>query len=46
MVTDVLNRITTHFGPETIQSILDGVTLGAAQRAEEMTLPWLRLTMK
>ena len=34
MVADVLSQITTHLGPETMQSILDGATLGAAQRAE------------
>ena len=33
-VADVLSIITTHLGPEAMQSILDGVTLGAAQRAE------------
>ena len=30
----MLSQITTHRGPEAMQSILDGVTLGAAQRAE------------
>ena len=34
MVADMLSWITTHLGPEAIQSVLDGVTLGAAQRAE------------
>ena len=34
MVADVLSQITTCLGPEAVQSILDGVTLGAAQRAE------------
>ena len=33
-VADVLSWITTHLGPEAMQSILDGATLGAAQRAE------------
>ena len=33
-VADVLSQITTHLGPEAMQSILDGVTLGATQRAE------------
>ena len=33
-VLDVLSQITTHLGPEAMQSILDGVNLGAAQRAE------------
>ena len=35
MVADVLSRITTHLGPEAMQSILDGVNLGAAQRAKD-----------
>ena len=34
MVVDVLSQITTHLTPEAMQSILDGVTLGATQRAE------------
>ena len=33
-VTDVLSQITTHLSLEAMQSILDGLTLGAAQRAE------------
>ena len=33
-VADVLSQITTHLGLEAVQSILDGTTLGAAQRAE------------
>ena len=33
-VADVLSWITTCLGPEAMQSILDGVTLGATQRAE------------
>ena len=33
-VADVLSQITTRLGPEAVQSILDGVTLGAAQGAE------------
>ena len=33
-MADVLSQITTHLGPEPIQSTLDGATLGAAQRAE------------
>ena len=33
-VADMLSWITTHLGPEAMQSILDGVTLGATQRAE------------
>ena len=38
MVADVLSQITTHLGPEAIQSILDGATLGATQRAEREDL--------
>ena len=34
-VADVLSQITTHLGPEAMQSILDGATLGATQWAEE-----------
>ena len=34
MVADMLSLITTHLGPEAMQSVLDGVTLGAIQRAE------------
>ena len=30
----MLSRITTHLGPEAVQSVLDGATLGAAKRAE------------
>ena len=37
-VADVLNWITTHLGPEAMQAILDGATLGASQRAEEEDL--------
>ena len=33
-VADVQSQITTHLGLEAVQSILDGVTLGAVQRAE------------
>ena len=33
-VADMLNQITTHLSPEAMQPVLDGVTLGAAQRAE------------
>ena len=33
-MSDVLSQITIHLGPEAVQSILDGATLGAAQRAE------------
>ena len=30
----MLSQITTHLGPEAMQSVLDGVTLGVTQRAE------------
>ena len=30
----MLSQITTHLSPEAMQSVLDGVTLGATQRAE------------
>ena len=33
-MADVLSSITTHLGLEAMQSVLDGVTLGATQRAE------------
>ena len=33
-VVDMLSQITTCLGPEAVQSILDGVALGATQRAE------------
>ena len=33
-LADVLSLITTHLGLETMQSILDGATLGATQRAK------------
>ena len=33
-VADVLSQITTHLGPEAVQAILDGATIGAPQRAE------------
>ena len=33
-VADVLSQITTHLSPEGMWSVLDGLTLGAAQRAE------------
>ena len=33
-VADALSQITAHLGLEAMQSILDGVTLGATQRAE------------
>ena len=33
-IADMLSQITTHLGPEAVLSILDGVTLGTAHRAE------------
>ena len=33
-MADVLSQITTCLGPEAVQSILDGATLGTTQRAE------------
>ena len=33
-IADVLSQITTCLGPEAVQSILDGVTLGTTHRAE------------
>ena len=33
-IADALSQITTHLSPKTVQSILDGVTLGMAHRAE------------
>ena len=33
-MADALSQITTHLGPEAMQAILDGATLGASQRAE------------
>ena len=33
-VADALSRITTHLGPEAVQAILDGATIGTPQRAE------------
>ena len=33
-VADVLSQITTRLGPEAIQAILDGATIGALQRSE------------
>ena len=33
-MADVLSRITTHLGPEAMQALLDGATLGTSQRAE------------
>ena len=33
-MADALSQITTHLGPEAVQAILDGATIGAPQRAE------------
>ena len=33
-VADMLSQITTHLGLEAMQSVLDGATLGATQRAK------------
>ena len=33
-MADVLSQITTHLGLKAMQSVLDGATLGATQRAE------------
>ena len=33
-VTDVLSRVTTHLNPDTVRSVLDGVSLGAAHQVE------------
>ena len=33
-MADALSRVTTHLGPEAVQAILDGATMGASQRAE------------
>ena len=34
VVANVLSQITTHLGPEAMQAVLDGATIGASQRAE------------
>ena len=33
-MADTLSRVTTHLGPEAVQAILDGATMGASHRAE------------
>ena len=33
-MADALGQITTRLGPEAVQSVLDGATIGAPQRAE------------
>ena len=44
-MADALSQITTCLGPEAVWSILDEVTLGAANRAEFYDLQWLKMTM-
>ena len=33
-MADALSQITTHLGPDAMQAILEGATIGALQRAE------------
>ena len=33
-MADMLSQITIHLGPEAVQAILDGATIGASQRVE------------
>ena len=33
-MAEALSRITTHLGPDAMQAILDGATIGASQRVE------------
>ena len=33
-VADALSQITTHLGPEAVQAVVDGATIGASQRVE------------
>ena len=33
-MADALSQIATHLGPEAVQAVLDGATIGASQRAE------------
>ena len=33
-VADTLSWVTTHLGPEAVQTVLDGATVGTSQRAE------------
>ena len=33
-VADTLSQVTTCLGPEAVQAILDGATMGASQKAE------------
>ena len=33
-MADALSWVTTHLGPEAVQAILDGATMGASQRVE------------
>ena len=44
-IADTLSQITTCLGPKAVQSILDGVTLGTAHRAEDHDLQWLKVTI-
>ena len=45
IIADVLSWITAHLGPKVAQSILGGVILGTAHRAEVMTSQWLKVTI-
>ena len=44
-VADMLSQITTCLSPEAVQSIIDGITIGATHRAGVMTLQCLKVTM-
>ena len=33
-MADALSQVTAHLGPEAVQAILDGATVGTSQRAE------------
>ena len=33
-MADALSQITTHLGPDAMQAVLDGATIGASQTAE------------
>ena len=33
-MADALSWVTTHLGPEAVQAVMDGATMGASQRAE------------
>ena len=45
MVADALSQITTCLGPKAVQSILEGVTLGMAHRAEGHKQQCLKVTI-